>query len=92
MSKVDTAWLRMDNETNLMQIMGVWQLAPGVNYAAVCERIENTLTRYDRFRQCAVDDALGTRWVLDRDFALTEHVVLEKLPHAAGHDQERALQ
>ena len=24
MSKVDTAWLRMDNETHLMQIMGVW--------------------------------------------------------------------
>jgi diacylglycerol O-acyltransferase len=30
MSKVDTAFLRMDNDANLMQITGVWQLAPGV--------------------------------------------------------------
>ena len=28
MSKVDTAWLRMDNPGNLMQITGVWQLVP----------------------------------------------------------------
>ena len=28
MSKVDTAWLRMDHPANLMQIIGVWQLAP----------------------------------------------------------------
>ena len=92
MSKVDTAWLRMDNEANLMQIIGVWQLAPGVKYAAVCERIENTLARYDRFRQCAVEDATGASWVLDRGFELTHHVVLEKLPRSADHDQERALQ
>lgn len=92
MSKVDTAWLRMDNDANLMQIIGVWQLASGVNYAAVCERIENTLTRYDRFRQCAVEDATGASWVLDRSFELANHVVLEKLPRSAGDDQERALQ
>jgi diacylglycerol O-acyltransferase len=34
MSKVDTAWLRMDNDANLMMIVGVWQLAPGVKHAA----------------------------------------------------------
>ena len=29
MSRVDTAWLRMDNDVNLMMIVGVWLLASG---------------------------------------------------------------
>ena len=92
MTKVDTAWLRMDCDANLMMIVGVWQLAPGVKYAAVCERIENTLLRYDRFRQRVMEDAAGATWVHDRHFDLKNHVVLEKLPKVAkGHDQE-ALQ
>ena len=48
MTKVDTAWLRRDCDANLMMIVGVWQFAPGVKYAAVGERIENTLLQYDR--------------------------------------------
>ena len=92
MTKVDTAWLRMDGDANLMMIIGVWQLKPGVKYAAVCERIENTLLRYDRFRQRVLEDAGGATWVEDRNFDLRNHVVLEKLPKVArGHPQE-ALQ
>jgi len=95
MSKVDTAWLRMDSPANLMMIVGVWQLAPGVKYAAVCERIEGSLLRYDRFRQRVVEDAAGATWVNDRNFDLARHVVLEELPPATstapGHQQE-ALQ
>ena len=30
MSRVDTAWLRMDNDVNLMMIVGVWLLRPGM--------------------------------------------------------------
>lgn len=92
MSKVDTAFLRMDCQSNLMQIIGVWQLVPGLRHAAVCERVENTLAQYDRFRQCAVQDATGATWVADRRFDLAHHVVLEKLPKSARGQQERALQ
>ena len=92
MSRVDTAWLRMDNDTNLMQILGVWQLTPGVKHAAVRQRIENTLARYDRFRQRAVEDATGATWVFDDDFDLANHVLLEKLPRSARGHEERALQ
>ena len=92
MSRVDTAWLRMDNDTNLMQILGVWQLTPGVKYAAVRQRIENTLVRYDRFRQRAVEDTMGATWVFDRSFHLANHVLLEKLPKSAKGREERALQ
>ena len=90
MSKVDTAWLRMDNDANLMMIVGVWQLAPGVKHAAVCERIENSLLKYDRFKQRVVEDAAGATWVEDRNFDLARHVVAEKLPKSAN--QEQALQ
>ncbi len=90
MSKVDTAWLRMDCEANLMQIVGVWQLAPRVKYAQVAERLENTLVKYDRFRQRVMEDAAGATWVFDRGFDLANHLLLEKLPRAAN--QERALQ
>ena len=95
MSKVDTAWLRMDCEANLMMIVGVWQLAPGVKHAAVCERIEASLLRYDRFKQRVMEDTAGATWVMDRNFDLANHVVLEKLPKPAkglGTNQQPALQ
>ena len=31
MSRVDTAWLRMDNDVNLMMIVGVWLLQPQID-------------------------------------------------------------
>ena len=34
MSRVDTAWLRMDNDVNLMMIVGVWLLTPAITLAA----------------------------------------------------------
>ena len=93
MTKVDTAWLRMDCDANLMMIVGVWQLAPGVKYAAVCERIENSLLKYSRFKQRVIEDAAGATWVNDRKFDLANHVVLETLPKAAkGGHQQGALQ
>ena len=95
MSKVDTAWLRMDCDANLMMIVGVWQLAPGVKHAAVCARIEASLLKYDRFKQRVIEDTAGATWVMDRNFDLANHVVLEKLPKpakGAGTNQQPALQ
>jgi WS/DGAT/MGAT family acyltransferase len=93
MTKVDTAWLRMDCDANLMMIVGVWQLAPGVKHAAVCERIENSLLKYNRFKQRVMEDAAGATWVNDRKFDLANHVVLETLPKATkGSHQQGALQ
>ena len=43
MSKVDTAWLRTDSETNLMMILGVCVAKPSLNYEAVCQRIKERL-------------------------------------------------
>ena len=80
MSRVDTAWLRMDSDQNLMMIVGVWVLKPGVSYAAVCERIQERLTKYPRFVQKVVQDPAGATWVEDRKFDIHNQVVIEKLP------------
>jgi diacylglycerol O-acyltransferase len=96
MTKVDTAWLRMDCDANLMMIVGVWQLTPGVKRAAVCERIEASLLKYDRFRQRVMEDAAGATWVMDRNFDLANHVVADKLPKTKAKSpaigQQQALQ
>ena len=53
MSQVDSVWLRMDRDANLMTIVGVWQLATGINIAAVRERIASSLLCPER--HCIVD-------------------------------------
>ncbi|MGV8803689.1 MAG: wax ester/triacylglycerol synthase family O-acyltransferase [Polaromonas sp.] len=91
MSRVDTAWLRMDSRVNLMQIVGVWHLVPGVTHAAVCQRIEATLLRHARFRQRVEQDMAGATWVLDRHFELARHVVRARLPASPAGQHEAAL-
>ena len=64
MSRVDTAWLRMDNDVNLMMIVGVWLLQPQIAYETLCERVAEKLLKYERFRQGVVRDATGAaHWV-----------------------------
>lgn len=96
MSRVDTAWLRMDTDANLMMIVGVWLLEPGVAYDDLCRRVEERLLKYARFRQKVVEDAMGASWVLDADFDLRRHVVREALPvrrgRGAGPGALRALE
>jgi len=92
MSRVDNAWLRMDNDVNLMMIVGVWLLQPAVRYDALCRRIAERLLQYPRFRQKAVQDALGASWIDDEDFDIRRHVVRETLPRQRGQSERAALQ
>lgn len=92
MSKVDTAWLRMDSGSNLMMINGVWTLAPGIAWEALCERVQQRLLQYPRFRQRVVEDAAGATWVEDRQFDIAAHVLRETLPQEPGQSMQRALQ
>ncbi len=92
MSRVDTAWLRMDNDVNLMMIVGVWLLRPAITHAQLCERVEAKLLQYERFRQKVVPDAIGAVWVGDRKFDLHHHVVEQALPRARGQSEREALQ
>ncbi len=92
MSKVDTAWLRMDSASNLMMIVGVWVIKPGVGYSTVCERVQERLLKYPRFGQRVQQDAAGATWVTDPDFDIGRHVVREKLDPSARGQEQQALQ
>lgn len=92
MSRVDTAWLRMDSPSNLMMILGVWTLVPRVSYEDVCHRVQATMLKYGRFRQKVVEDAAGATWVDDHHFDIHRHVVSETLPKAARGHEQAALQ
>ncbi|HSV61361.1 MAG TPA: wax ester/triacylglycerol synthase family O-acyltransferase [Variovorax sp.] len=92
MTKVDTAWLRMDSASNLMMIVGVWTLKPGIDYDALCGRVQDSLLKYGRFRQKVVEDAAGATWVEDKAFDITRHVVREQLPRSPKGGAQAALQ
>ncbi len=92
MSRVDTAWLRMDNDVNLMMIVGVWLLEPALDYEELCQRVSDKLLRYDRFKQKVVQDAIGAQWVADESFDIHRHVVREKLSRRNGRSERAALQ
>jgi len=92
MSRVDTAWLRMDNDVNLMMIVGVLLLQPALDYDELCERVAAKLLRYGRFRQKVVHDALGASWVDDAQFDIRHHVVREKLARRNGRSERHSLQ
>jgi diacylglycerol O-acyltransferase / wax synthase len=91
MSRVDTAWLRMDTEVNLMMIVGVWLLKPAVRYQDLCDRVSERLLKYDRFRQKVVQGVLGSQWVVDEAFDVRRHVTIEKLPRRRGQSERAAL-
>nr|WP_233259428.1 wax ester/triacylglycerol synthase family O-acyltransferase [Ramlibacter sp. WS9] len=92
MTKVDTAWLRMDSPSNLMMIVGVWTLKPGIGYDELCQRVEERLLKYARFRQRVVEDAAGATWVEDAELDVRRHVVREKLPKRPKGQEQAALQ
>jgi diacylglycerol O-acyltransferase len=92
MSKVDTAWLRMDSASNLMMIVGVWVIKPKLKYEDLAQRIEERLLKYPRFLQCAVEDAAGASWVKDPAFAMENHLLREKLPKRPTGQEQEALQ
>jgi diacylglycerol O-acyltransferase / wax synthase len=91
MSRVDTAWLRMDTDANLMMIVGIWLIEPQLSLSDLRARVESALLRYGRFHQKVVEDALGAQWVDDDHFDIAAHVVPETLEPAPGQSAMDAL-
>jgi WS/DGAT/MGAT family acyltransferase len=84
MSRVDTAWLRMEKPTNLMMITGVLMFDTPMPLARLRKVLKERFLSYPRFRQRAVDGATGAVWEDDADFDLDWHVRLSALPGRAG--------
>ncbi len=91
MSNVDTAWLRMDRPSNLMQIVGVMLFDGQLDLDRLRQLIENRLLGYRRFRQIAVETGGAYSWVDDPDFSLDHHLRLAVLPGAAGQVELQGL-
>jgi diacylglycerol O-acyltransferase len=80
MSSVDTAWLRMDSQANLMMIVGVYEFVGSVDFGRMRRLLEERLLTHARFRSCVVQDATGYYWELDDNFDLDLHLARTALP------------
>lgn len=83
MSKVDTAWLRMESPTNLMMITGVLMFEQRLPIEPLRALLLERFLAFRRFRQKAVDTAGNAYWEDDLDFDLDWHVRLIALPGRA---------
>lgn len=83
-SKVDIAWLRMEQPTNLMMITGVIVLDEAVSFEAFRDVLLNRFLAFRRFRQKAVENARGCWWEIDELFEPTAHIKRIALPGDAG--------
>ena len=90
-SKVDTAWLRMEQPTNLMMITGVITLDGELDFERLVDTIERRFLAFRRFSQKAVDGPSGAFWVLDDDFDIRSHVRRVALPGAADRSELQQL-
>lgn len=79
-SSVDTAWLRMDRASNLMQIVGVMIFDGRVDYERLRRTVAHRMLRYRRFRQVAAQTEGGAWWIDDADFAIDAHLRHSLLP------------
>lgn len=91
LADVDSAWLRMDDPTNLMVVTGVTVYDRPISFEAVRSIVVERLLRFPRFRQRVVDDAVigAAHWEPDAWFSLDYHLVQATLPENAS---EAALQ
>ena len=83
MSKVDTAWLRMESATNPMMITGVMMFAAPVSTLQLKQVLAERFLAYPRFSRKAVLGKSGAHWEDDADFDLDWHVRFTALPGAA---------
>lgn len=88
LSNVDTAWLRMDDPTNLMMITGLMVFDAPVDYERVRKTLEHTLLRYSRFRQKVIMPRLSSiehpTWRDDPNFDWNYHLARIRLPENSG--------
>lgn len=89
MSRVDTAWLRMERPTNPMMITGVLMFDESVTLKQIKTIVEKRFLGYARFRQKPVETPAGMAWQDDENFDLDWHVRISALP---GRADQKSLE
>jgi diacylglycerol O-acyltransferase len=90
MSTVDTAWLRMDSDTNQMMIVGVAMLRKPVAVDELKAALASRFLSHSRFRSQVVHDVAGAWWQ-ETEVDLDDHVVQVRLdaPHGGASNKPR---
>jgi diacylglycerol O-acyltransferase / wax synthase len=94
LSPVDTAWLRMEDPTNLMMITGIFIFDEPIDFARLQKRIRERVLSYDRFQQRVVVPRLPAKlpfWQDDPHFDLNAHLHRIALPAPGDQDTLQAL-
>jgi diacylglycerol O-acyltransferase / wax synthase len=88
---MDTAWLRMDEPANLMQILGVLVFDRELPLAKLRGVAAERLATLPRFHQRVTWKGARPRWQADPDFTIERHVVACELPAPGGEASLAAL-
>lgn len=83
LSNVDTAWLRMEDPTNLMMVTALLLFDAPIDMARLRATIEHRMLTFSRFRQRVVESRLPLRnpqWEDDPHFDLNAHLHRVALP------------
>lgn len=94
MPAVDTAWYRMEESLDPVDIGALLTFAGPIDYPTMCRLLEARLLRYRRFRQRVVDRRLrvrAPRWEDDPEFSLGNHLHALTLPSPGTHEQLEEL-
>ncbi|WP_336325780.1 wax ester/triacylglycerol synthase family O-acyltransferase [Halovenus sp. HT40] len=90
LSGADNAWRRMGKTDNLMTITGILWFDEKVSYEEVCDRLEERLLQFDRFKQKVGGRKRRVRrpyWETVEDFDIDSHVYDISLPEPATDEK-----
>jgi len=91
MSTVDTAWLRMDSDGNLMMIVSVLMFDRPLDLARFKRTMKLRFLSYSRFRSRVVQDLAGAWWE-EQGVDLGHHIVQVRLAATRGESNKPALE
>lgn len=91
LSGADRVWLLMERPTNLMVVVGLIVVGPGLERARYRDVIAQRFLAEERFRWVPVADTVGARWVEAEQFSLDDHIAYVALPEPGTQRELEAL-
>ena len=81
LGNVDTAWLHMEDPTNLMMVTGLYIFDKPIDYHRLRDTVQYRMVdRFSRFRHKVIQQGNKAYWITDRNFDLNAHLHRIALP------------
>ena len=81
LGNVDTAWLHMEDPTNLMMVTGLYIFDKPIDFTRLRDTVQyRWVDRFNRFRHKVVQQGNKAYWVTDHNFDLNAHIHRIALP------------